>query len=63
MTNHAANRVTHGLNEALAHAKGEMVPNLVLHPQLTAEPRRSASEPQAKPRRDSQIVDETLDRP
>lgn len=63
MTNHAADRIMQGLNEALAHAKGEMVPNLALHPQLAAEPRRSASEPQAKPKRNSQIVEETLDRP
>jgi hypothetical protein len=63
MTDHAADRIMQGLNEALAHAKGEMVPDLALHPQLAAEPGRSASGPLAKPKHNSQIVEETRDRP
>lgn len=31
MMDHAADRITQGLTEALAHAKGEMVSDLALH--------------------------------
>jgi hypothetical protein len=59
MTDHAADRITQGLNEALAHAKGEMVPGLALHPQLAAEAASSAHTPPAKSDCNSQIIEET----
>ncbi|WP_096703904.1 helix-turn-helix domain-containing protein [Magnetospirillum sp. 15-1] len=31
MTDHAADRIMQGLSEALAHAKGEMIPDLAPH--------------------------------
>lgn len=61
MTDHTVDRTMQGLNEALAHAKGEAVPGLALHPQLAAGPGRSASGPLAKPKRNSQIGEDILE--
>jgi hypothetical protein len=59
MTDHTADRIVQGLTEALAHAKGEIVPDLTLHPRLPAGSASSAHTPPAKLDCNSQIIDET----